>query len=214
MCPGLDQPPLQEGARAVPASSLEQACTPVSGFLLPLPTAIKPAEHGTVEQLYLSRLSCLNLKSRHTEAAIFIQEEKISFHLLVPVPLIDFSESKALYLKKKRGSLLLHNKINIRFSPAGKESIQKWKTRYSQNSAKGTRTDQKIQERPTKQKQGRQAAGSPSRAASPALGRRTRCHTLLLPRGTAWGSSLSPQLSLPAGIDPWFQPHSLDSRAV
>lgn len=46
MCPGLDQPPLQEGARAVPASSLEQACTPVSGFLLPLPTAISPQNMG------------------------------------------------------------------------------------------------------------------------------------------------------------------------
>lgn len=182
---------------------------PRLGLPPPSPHSHKPTEHGTVEWLYLSRLSCLNLKGRHT-AAIFIREEKISFRLLVLVPLIDFSESKALYLKKKRGSLLLHNKINIRFSPAGKESKQKWKTRYSQKSAKGTRTDQKIQKRPTKQKQGRQAA----EAASPALGRCTRFHTLFLPRGTSWGSSLSPQLSLPAGIDPWFQPHSLDSRAM
>lgn len=39
MCLGLDQSPLWEGTKAVPASSLEQVCTPVSGSLFPPPTA-------------------------------------------------------------------------------------------------------------------------------------------------------------------------------
>lgn len=129
------------------------------GLPLPSPHSQKPAEHGTVKQFYAS---CLNLNACTLKLPFLSKNKKNLLPFTCSCAPIDFSESRALYLKKEKKRFpTLANKINIRFSRAGKEYKN---GRHAIHRSKCKRNPERSEKtkRHAKQKQEREVAGSPS----------------------------------------------------
>ena len=93
-------------------------------------------------------------------------------------------------------------------------------TLFTEVSAKGTQRDQKRQKDTRNRSRSVKWQGAPpERQAQPGEGGLASTPSSCPGRGDPRGSSLSPHegpglKAFPAGMDPCFQPHSLDSQAV